>query len=190
MKQETSEVVMQNTIQEKNCKPEETLNIKYFYNLFIKTKKRYPESYFAIDKKINKKRKRFIALKEYKKIIYSYLKIYFTELYMANIPKYFFLGGKMKIVRYSTWVNKQPKGHSKELKFCKADNALGLFWFLRPSKKTLYMVKIKKLTGSTNAIPQIEKRFNQIHNKDLLPIFTEERKKGMKHKTLFKCIQT
>ena len=51
------------------------------------------------------------------------------------------------------------------------------------------MVKLKKLTGSTNMLPKIEALFNRNHNKDFLPIFTEEQRKGKKDKTLYKCIQ-
>ena len=51
------------------------------------------------------------------------------------------------------------------------------------------MVKIKKQSGSTNMITKIESIFKKNNNTDLLPIFTEERKKGKINKTLYRCIQ-
>ena len=76
-----------------------------------------------------------------------------------------------------------------EKKYCKVNKAFGLFWTLRPSPKMYFMVKIKKLTGSTNIIPKIERLFNRNQDKDLLPIFTDEQKKSKRNKTLYRCIQ-
>lgn len=179
----------QNTTQEKNSKLL-TLNINYFYSLFLKNRKAYPAAYFATNRKIKGRVRRLPTLIEYKKIIYEYLKTYFFELYINRIKTYFFLGGVMKIVTISSWVNKQKRGYSNEKKYCKVNKAFGLFWTLRPSPKMYFMVKIKKLTGSTNIIPKIERLFNRNQDKDLLPIFTDEQKKGKRNKTLYRCIQT
>ncbi len=179
----------QNTTQEKNCNIL-VLNINYFYNLFLKERNTYPASFFATNKKIKGRVRRTPTLQEYKKIIYEYLKTYFFELYINPIKTYFFLGGFMRIVTISSWINKQKRGYSNNLKYCKAYKAFGLFWTLRPSPKMYFMVKIKKLTGSTNIIPKIEETFNRNQDKDLLPIFTNEQKKGKLNKTLYRCIQT
>jgi hypothetical protein len=181
--------MLQNITQEKNCKPQ-VLNISYFYSLFLKEKKSYAPSLFCIGEKTRKKRPRKVTLQEYKKIVYEYLKIYFFELYINSSKMYFPLGGLMKIVTYSSWIRKQKRGNSKIKEYCKADKAIGLFWYSRPSRKMFWLVNIKKLTGKTNMIPKIEKIFNQNQDKDLLPIFTEERKKGKLNKTLYRCIQT
>ncbi len=174
MKQEILNIVPQSTIQPEKSKIE-VLNIKYFYDLFVK--KRLAKLYTP-------------TLQQFKKIIYTFLKIYFQELYMHNVPKYFFLGGKMKLVAYHSWVKLQKRGYSKEPEIHRSDKAIGLFWYLKPSEKMHFMVKLKKLTGKTNAIPQIERIFNQNNDKDLLPIFTNEQKKGRIDKTLYKCIQS
>lgn len=179
----------QNTTQEKNSKLL-VLNISYFYSLFLKERKAYPASHFATNKKIKGRVRRSATLKEYKKIIYEYLKTYFFELYINPVRTYFFLGGVMRIVTISSWINKQKRGYSNKKEYCKADKAFGLFWTFRPSPKMYFMVKIKKLTGSTNIIPKIESVFNRNQDKDLLPIFTDEQKKGKLNKTLYRCIQT
>lgn len=172
MKPETLDTTSQNSIQEKNCKLD-VLNIDHFHKLYKK-----------------EKRKRSFPLKDFKLIISTFLKIYFYELYMDRVPKYFFLGGKMKIVIYEKWAKKQRVGKSEEKVFVKSDNAFGLFWYDRLTPKLFFMVKIIKRTGSRTFIPKIEKTFKANHDKDLLPIFTKEQKKGITNKTLFRCIQT
>lgn len=179
----------QNITQGKNSKLL-VLNISYFYSLFLKESKAYPAKDFTINKKIKGRVRRKPTLQEYKKIIYEYLKTYFFELYINPIKTYFFLGGIMRIVVIPSWINKQKRGYSDKIEYCKADRAIGLFWTLRPSPKMFMMVKIKKLTGSTNIIPKIERLFNLNQDKDLLPIFTDEQKKGKLNKTLYRCIQT
>ena len=179
----------QNITQEKNCKPL-VLNINYFYSLFLKEKKSYAPSLFSIGEKTRRTIPRKPTLKEYKKIVYTYLKIYFFELYINRFKMYFPLGGLMKVVTISSWIHKQKRGYSKEKEYCKADKAFGLYWYSRPSPKMFFMVALKKLTGKTNMIPKIEKIFSQNQDKDLLPIFTNEQKKGKLNKTLYRCIQT
>lgn len=179
---------MQKQTQEKSSDLE-VLTIKYFYNLFLKEKKSYAPSLFSINKKTRKKRKRKVELKEFKKVIYAYLKIYFYELYFLKKPMYFFLGGFMKVVLYHTWTGVQRRGTKQKKEFHESEKAFGLFWYMRPTMKTHYFVKLKKLTGTTNIIPRIEKTFSQTEDKDLLPIFTEERKRAKTNKTLYRCIQ-
>lgn len=183
------ETVPKNIIQQKNSDLE-VLNINHFYNLFLKEKKSYAPSFFNIDKKIKRGNKRKPTLQEYKKIIFQYLKIYFHELYLLRKTMYFFLGGFMKIATYPDFINNQRRGYKKEKEICVGSKPLCLYWFMRPSKKMYYMTAIKKLTGSTNQIPKIEKIFNDNYDKDLLPTFTKEQKKGKLNKTLYRCIQT
>ena len=189
MKPEISEAILPNITQEKNYDLE-VINIPYFYKLFLKEKKRYTPSLFCIGTTIRKKRPRFPTLQEFKKVVYEYLKIYFFELYMNKIPMYFCLGGFMKIVTYLPWVTKQSRSNLKVKVQCGSQGAFGLFWYYRPTTKMFHMVKIKKQAGSGNMITKIEQIFRDNHNKDLLPIFTDERKKGKKNKTLYRCIPT
>lgn len=185
MKQEISE--KQTTSQQKNSDLE-VLNIGHFYKKFLKEKKSYDPSLFAINKKTKAKRKRQVTLKEFRRIISTYLKIYFFELYLNRKTMYFFLGGFMKIVISKSWSRLQKRGFSKVQTLHNSDRAFLLYWYMRPTKKMYYMVKIKKLTGKHNVVPKIEKIFNDNYNKDLLPIFTEEEKKGRINQTLFRCI--
>lgn len=162
---------MQNLTQEK--KPDrEVLSIDYFYE------------------RLTKKKKRRISLNLYKKIISCYLDVYFKDLYFSSGNLlYFPLGGYMKKVAYSKWVYKMKRG-SQGIQHCKSDQAIGLFWFLRPSKKMYWMTKLKKLTGIYSKLAKLDKLYSQNNDKDLLPIFTTEVKKGNRTKTLYKCILT
>ena len=151
----------------------EVVGISYFYTLFIKSS--------LI--------KHQISFVDYKKVIYNYLKIYFFELYFSKTPLYFFLGGLMKITTYPSWSRVQKHGGSKKITLQESEKALGLFWHMIPSRKMYYMVKIEKLTGTTNMIPKIEYAYKQNNDKDLLTIFTEEKRRGKQDKTLYQCIQ-
>lgn len=187
MKQEICKKMIQTSTKEKRSDLD-VLNISDFYSMHLKEKKKFSEKMFFTDKNIKKKKERFVTLQEFKKIITTYLGIYFMELYFMKIPKYFFLGGMMKIVKYPTWMNKQSRGSSPDKKFIIAEEALGLFWYRRPSQKSFYMVVLKKLTGKFNALPAIEVKFKKNNNKDLLPIFEHEHLRAQRNKSLYTCI--
>ena len=173
MKQEIKDLTLQKKTQEKKYKIR-TLSIKDFFHLFSKKRTRRTSS---------------VSLLTFKKIISNYLSVYFHELYLEAKPMYFFLGGKMRITTLPSWKNYQLRGKAKTKELHISENAIGLFWYNKPSERLHYMVKCKKLTGSTNKLPKIERLFVKNHNKDFLPIFTEEQRKGKKYKTLYKCIQ-
>lgn len=188
MKQETVEEIIQKQTREKSSDLE-VLNINFFYKLFLKEKKSYDPSLFCIGKKTRKKRKRKVTIKEYRKVIYTYLKIYFYELYLLKKPMYFFFGGFMKIVLYPTWKRLQKRGFNKKEELHESERAFGLFWYMRPTKRYHFMIKLVKLTGKTNMIPKIESVFTRAEDKDLLPIFGEEWERAKQNKTLYRCIQ-
>jgi hypothetical protein len=167
----------------------EVIGVKELYKKFELEKRRYSPSLFCIGTKVKKKRKEAVPLKLFKKIILEYLKLYFFDFYMSHTSSYFPLGGFLKKVTYPKWVRYMRKGTS-EKQISGGDNAIGLFWYLRPSMKMYYMVQIKKLTGSSNRLPQIEKTYNNNFNKDLLPIFKPELKKAKENKTLYLCTLT
>lgn len=167
----------------------EVLNIGHFYELFRLEKRRYAPSLFCVDKKVKRGKKQEVSLKLYKKIILEYLKMYFFDVYSNNRPIYFPLGGFMKKVTYPKWVRFMAKGKS-EKRISGGDNAIGLFWYQRPSPKMFYMVKLKKLTGSSNRLPVAEKFYLDNFNKDILPIFNTELKKAKENKTLYSCTLT
>jgi hypothetical protein len=156
---------LQNNTQGKNSKLE-VLNIDYFYNLFIKK---------------TPSKKKTVPLKIFKKIIRAYLRVYFYELFMSKSPMYFPLGGKMKIVTYP------PRFHLKNKMYI--EKSFGLFWYDRIIPKFFFFVRLNKMIGKHNYIPKIQRLFKTNHDKDLLPIFIQELKKGITNKTLFRCIQ-
>lgn len=188
MKPQTTEITSLKKTQEKNSKPE-VLNISYFYNLFAKEKKRYAPSLFHLDKKIKAKRPEIVSLRIYKKIILEFLKIYFYEFYWKNGPSYFFLGGLVKKVLTKKWSRKQKLRNSEKTIVRRTDGAIQFFWYMRPSIKFFHMVKLTKLTGKTNQLPVIEQQYLKIHDKNLLPIFGEERKNAKTNKYLYRCSQ-
>jgi hypothetical protein len=179
----------QNITLEKNCKLK-VLGIKDFYKIFLREKRFYAPSLFCVNVPTRKTRLRKVTFQEYKKVIYEYLKVYFFELYMNKQSLYFFLGGYMKVVSCLAWVRNAPRYNSPNKKQGSPNGSFGLFWYHKPSARMHYMLKLNKLSGSTNMITKIEKIFRENHNKDLLPIFTEEQKKGKKNKTLYRCIPT
>lgn len=187
MKQEIIETTQQNLIPEKKSDLR-ILRVKYFYELYLKEKRKYSPSLFCIDKTIRLKRKRIATLKEFKKVIYEYFKIYFFELYMNKLPMYFCLTGIMRIVTYSPWARILSRSNLNKKSLHQSSGAFGLFWYYRPGRKAYYMVELKKLSGSTNIVTKIEKIFKENHNQDLLPTFTEERKKVKNNKIRYRCI--
>jgi len=164
----------------------EVLSVKYFFDMFQLEKRRYPPSLFCLGEKTRKKKPQPVPLSLYKKIILEYFKVYFYDFYMNESPIYFFLGGFLKKVIYKKWARKMAKGKA-EKKFSRSDGAIGLYWYMRASQKMFYMVKIKKLTGSSNRLPEIENLYKDNFNKDLLPIFSSEFKRGKLNKTLYIC---
>lgn len=167
----------------------QSIGVDHFFDLFNKEKRRYPPSFFCISKPSKLKRPKPIGHVLYKTIILEYLKIYFFNLYTNKGSMYFPLGGFLKKVVYPKWSRMQSRGSSKK-QLCEADKAIGLFWYLRPSVRMYYMVKIKKLTGSSNRLPKLESRFKNIINKDLIPIFKPELNKKKENKTLYICTLT
>jgi hypothetical protein len=181
----------QNTTQGKNSKFE-PININYFYALFEKEKKKYPAQHFTKEKLTVKKgrRKTLVSLALYKKIIITYLGVYFKDFYSSpNNLLYFPLGGYLKKVTYANWTFTMKRGYL-EKQVHRSEKAIGLFWFLRPSNKMFHMVTLKKLTGFYSRLTKLERLFSENHDKNLLPIFTTEVKKGTKNKTLYICTLT
>jgi hypothetical protein len=166
-----------------------SIGVDYFYDAFAKEKRRYPPSFFCISNPDKRKRKKPIDHILYKKIILEYLKIYFYDFYMKSGSMYFPLGGFLKKVVYPKWRRFQGRGTSKK-EMCETDKAIGMFWYLRPSSRMHYMLKIKKLTGSSNRLPKMEAHFKNIINKDLIPIFKPEFNRKKENKSLYLCTLT
>ena len=97
----------------------------------------------------------------FKKIIKTYLEIYFSKLYFSNRKSlYFFLGGRMKVVAIPPF--KSPH-HNKITRAVP-----GWLWYLRPSFESWYFVKLRKLTGTTNIMTKFDERYIAEKNVDSL----------------------
>ena len=103
-----------------------------------------------------------LDIKLYKKIVKTYLLIYFNELYFGKYPEmYFFLGGKMKLARSdSKWSN--------TLKVL-TQTKVSLLWFKRPHASIWKAVKIRKLNGSTNIFCNLDVKFLELYDVSLVP---------------------
>ena len=167
----------------------DVINIAHLFRNFELEKRRFSPSLFCTGTKVKKIRKVPVPLNVYRKIVLEYLKVYFFDFYMTQKSVYFPLGGFLKKVRYPKWVRYMAKGKGPK-QISGGNNAIGLFWYVRPTMKMYHMVTIKKLTGSSNRLPIIEKIYNSNFNKDLLPIFSVELKKAKENKTLYICTPT
>jgi hypothetical protein len=170
-------------------KDTQSIGVDHFFDMFSKEKRRYPPSFFCISKPSKLKRKKPIDHILYRKIILEYLKLYFFDFYLKKGALYFPLGGFLKKVLYPKWSRFQARGSSKK-QISGTEGSIGLFWYMRPSSRMYYMVKIKKLTGSSNRLPKLESRFKNIINKDLIPIFKPELSRKKENKTLYICTLT
>lgn len=187
MKSQIQEITAQTSTQEKKSKkPEQRLGVKFFYEIFKSEKKSYAVSRFSN----LKKGKKPLPYSLYRKIIKEYFNVYLNEFYYFNDAVYFPFGGLLKKVLYNKWTDEKikPNTNRKEKEYRHIGNTIGFFWYLRPSKKMYYMVRIKKLKGSTSSLVKIEKNYLKSANKDIIPIFVEEIKKGTKHRNLFRNI--
>lgn len=125
----------------------------YFWQIFCQDKKLYPTSYFFFPLKTRKEK---IPLTKvfYKKIIQTYLDIYFNEFYSENKPKYFMLSGELIKVRGNSIIGDRKNDTFKEIK------SIGWIWYFRPSLPYISNIKIIKLKGSTSRLNKIEKRYH------------------------------
>jgi hypothetical protein len=130
----------------------EVIRFKYFYDLFLKRKRLYPSSYFMF---VTKTRKKQLPLEKklFKKIISTYLDIYFNEFYFEEKPKYFMLSGELdKALGARTAINSK-KGIFREI------NSIGWVWYLRPSIPFVSNIRLIKLKGSTSRVGKLEKKY-------------------------------
>lgn len=160
-----------------------SVGIGYFFDIFDKQKRRYPPSFFCVSNPSKLIRKKPVKSLLYRKIVLEYLKFYFYDFYMKKESVYFPLGGFVKKIIYPKWRNKKQPGKG-------SDGSIGLFWYQRPSSRMFYMVKLKKLTGSSNRLPKMEQQFKNIINKDLIPIFKPEFNRKKENKSLYLCTLT
>lgn len=152
----------------------------YIKDIYQSFKGSYFPNQFDTKKPTRGRSKLPVPLQVYKKIIYKYMEVYFNEVYFGNVPQmYFFLSGKMQLARTS------PK-RSNNLKSFVTDFTINLFWSQRPHYSLWGCVKLKKLGGSSNIIPKLDKRFALIHDLLLLPKLSQLVTDARTKKTLFR----
>lgn len=139
----------------------EVYGVKHFYE---KYNAKYAPSMFE---KSKNKRPKKIPLSLYKKILTEYFDIYFKEIYFFNGPSYFLYTGSLEKVRYSQKVLR----NYKETYIKKP--SIGFMWYLRPSELFYFCCKLKKIIGSTNRIPKIEKLFKMTNDIELIVNFDD-----------------
>lgn len=160
-------------------KDDEVIRLKYFYNLFVKRKRLYPSSYFLF---VTNTRKKSLPLERplFKKIISTYLDIYFNEFYYEDKTKYFMLSGQLEKAKGSPIIINSKKGIFNE------SNSIGWVWFLRPSIPFSSNLKLIKLKGSTSRVGKLEKKYCERNDFALLSPINKVMARIVKHKKLFK----
>lgn len=120
------------------------------------------------DEKRTKRKK--ISFSIYKAIIKKFLTIYINELLFLNRGLYFPLMGKAKINRCGNWIRKDHSNAkvAKENKLKVASHALGIYWYHRPFINMSYAT-LKKMTGTSNVFPVLEKQWKEENNAADLP---------------------
>ena len=132
----------------------EDIGIGFFFEKYEEEKNRFES---LSDKKEHQK----VTIKLYKEIILKFLTIYFYDVYFFNRPFYFFLGGKIRLNKCGNWIRKD-RSHGSNGSLKKVRQTLGLFWYDRILYRHEFSFKLKKLTGSTNRLPKIEKESEEI----------------------------
>lgn len=160
-------------------KDNEVLRLKYFYDLFLKRKRLYPTSYFLFPLNTRKKK---IPLDKllHKKIIQTYLDIYFNDFYNKKSPIYFLLSGKLVKVKGSKFILNKKKGIFREAK------SIGWIWYLRPSLPYISNIRLIKLKGSTSRLNKLEKRYHVDNDVDLLKPYNKAYRDLLNSNKLFK----
>ena len=133
-------------------------------NFYENYNKKHPPGMFEKTKNVRPKK---IPISLYKQILIQYFAIYFKEIYFFSGPSYFLYTGSLEKVRYSQKVLRNYKGS-----FIKKPTT-GFMWYLRPSELFYFCCKLKKMIGSTNRIPKIEKLFKNTNDIELIVNFDD-----------------
>ena len=135
------------------------------------------DSYFEFlnkDNKIPVKTKNKVSFEIYKKIISKFLFIYVNEVLFLNKTYYFPLTGKIMLNKCGGWIRRDESNHrvgsTNSIK--KTSSSVGFFWYDRPIG-SMFFTKIKKMTGSSNILPVLEKEFKKTFNIEKLKFSKE-----------------
>jgi hypothetical protein len=98
----------------------------------------------------------------YKKVVSTYLDIYFNEFYYINRPKYFPLSGKLKMAKGKGFFrnNKTQLHHMSR--------SIVWIWYERPSFAYFANIRILKLKGSTSRVGKLDRNFKTDNDVELL----------------------
>lgn len=141
----------------------------YFYSNFKKNH-RFIESLPG-----KRKKDRVLTYTQWKKIIYTYFKVYFFELFYIDKPLYFILSGRAIRVRTTPFLT--PK---KAL----IKSSITMLWYLKPLY-SLGRCRINFIRGSNGIMPKIRQEWAKNNDVSLLPMIRETKKKMIQNKTLF-----
>ena len=110
-----------------------------------------------------------VTFQLYRQIIIKFLTIYFYDVYFLNRPFYFFLSGNLMLNKAGNTIRENRIVGNKIVPFKKIGQTINLCWYNRPCERFFRCIKIKKLSGSTNRLPLIEKEWKQSNDVDKLP---------------------
>ena len=154
------------------------LGIAYFHELFAKRKHLFPALYFFYPiETFNKKVE--VPRLLHKKIVTTYLDIYFNELYHQNIPKYFPLSGKLQ----------KAKGkavYRQKNNVMRFGRGIIWLWYYRPSVAYISNIVLKKSNACKDKTYRLEQRFRIEHDVELLPHSVKLSKELLQTNKLFK----
>lgn len=154
----------------------ETIKIDFIYEKFKNSGLNYFESLSE------KKTKRKIDKRTYRKIVKRFFSIYFNEVYFLNRRFYFLFGGYITKVRCGNWIRETKNKKS----FSKASHSIGLFWYNRPCARFWFSFTLRKMKGSSNQIPKIEKDWKNSNDIFQLPLSKVKKRELKESKQLFK----
>jgi hypothetical protein len=151
----------------------EVFGLNYFYSMFPN---KYPPKMLGEKKGVTPKK---VSISLYGKILKEYFDIYFKEIYFLDGPSYFLYTGSLTKVKYRPRVI-MNKGVKKVV-----NASIGFMWYQRPSELFFLCCKLKKLTGSTNILPKIEKIYKNNFDVNLIVNFEDAIEEQRIHKNNF-----
>lgn len=131
--------------------------------------------------KTSKPKKNQVSNSVYRSIIKKFFMVYMNELFFMKETMYFPFMGKATINRCGGWI-RQDQSNNKVAKLNilkKVENSVGIYWYNRPLLNMKH-IRLKKMKGSTGALPQIENEWKKFNDAGSLPTTTELFKRGQR----------
>lgn len=134
------------------------IRFNYFVELFIKSKRSFPISYFLFNTG-SRKKMQTVSKKLFENIITTYLDVYFNEFYYHDKPKYFPLSGEI------------VKTAGRAIPENKFERCLTWIWYLRPTETFFSNVRLGKLKGSYTKLDKLDRNYKIDHDIAVLPVY-------------------